>query len=124
MKECKIIHINDGDAKELTNGNWHMAEEYVWTSEMLNLYLNAGYTITHVVPEFSPGRPGDLPFYKDGFAIFLERESGGEEIHPEEWEKRNVMSPWRAGQVAEWKRSQEESFCVPAELDFEEEELK
>ena len=48
-KEIKVIHINDGSEKMLTNGNFHFAEEYGWTGEVISLendIKNAGIGVT------------------------------------------------------------------------------
>lgn len=76
MKECKIIHINDGTAREITNGNRHFVEDYPWTEEQLNRYLNEGYELKHMVPMVTPAIQGEgnYSFYKSGFAFYLERE--------------------------------------------------
>lgn len=115
MKECRVIHIHDGDAQELTNGNWHTASEYEWAGNMLSLYLNAGYEIQHVIPEVCPAqqRPGCYSFYKDGFTVILVREAGsGPDVTPEDWEELNTLSDRKAAEI-EARRAEEEreEFC-------------
>lgn len=34
--KCKIIRIHDGDAKVITDGNRHFAEEYEWAEGVIN----------------------------------------------------------------------------------------
>ena len=75
MKVCKVIHINDGDAKELTNGNFLFAEEYTKMSDILNEYLADGWEVKSMAPEFMHGRHDSGPlFYCCGFTFYLERE--------------------------------------------------
>lgn len=93
MKECKIIHINDGNERTLTNGNFHFAEDVPWAEKMLALYLNAGYEISQMIPEIDPGRPGNgYPFYRSGFTVVLTREASenAPEITLQDWERLNV----------------------------------
>ncbi|MBE6039055.1 MAG: hypothetical protein E7218_07665 [Anaerofustis stercorihominis] len=92
MKEVKVIHINDGTSVELTNGNRHFAEESVWAGEMLSMYLNAGYEINQIIPDFTPGTPGGYAFYKTGFTAILIRDvkEGNIEITAEDWEEANT----------------------------------
>ena len=94
MKEVKVIHINDGTSEVLTNGNRHYAEDNVWAGKMLSMYLNAGYEISQIIPDFTPGEPGGggYAFYKTGFTVFLVRDvqEGDIEITIEDWEENNT----------------------------------
>ena len=76
MKECKMIHINDGSSSTLENGNFHFVEEFDWTAMYLNRLLSEGWEVRHMVPEVSPAIQGDNSyyFYKGGFTFYLERE--------------------------------------------------
>jgi len=75
MKICKVIHINDGRPKMITNGNMVFAEEYVVTSDILNQYLADGWEVRNMVPEFTPSMEENGPaFYQGGFTFYLERE--------------------------------------------------
>ncbi len=94
MKEAKVIHINDGTSVELTNGNRHYAEELTWAGEMLTLYLNEGYDILSIIPDYTPSYAGEggYNFYKTGFTAVLTREKdeNSRDITIEDWQERNV----------------------------------
>lgn len=76
MKECKVIHINDGSASVLKNRNFHFVEQFDWTESYLNQLLREGWEVRHMVPEVTPAiqRDGSYNFYKSGFTFYLERE--------------------------------------------------
>ena len=75
-KECKILHINDGSAKVMLNKNFHFMEEYHWAEQILETYLDQGFVIRQMIPNFTPSRgtPGSYAFYDTGFVVILERE--------------------------------------------------
>lgn len=91
MKKCKLIHINDGAAETLENGNFHFVEEFTWAEEYLNQYLRQGYEVRQMIPEVTPAiqRNGTYSFYKSGFTVYMEKEvadddqTGGEEDAPD-----------------------------------------
>lgn len=75
MKECKIIHINDGNPQEITNGNFLFVEEYLCASESVNQYLEDGWEVRTMIPEFTPNMRDRSPaFFCGGFTVYLERE--------------------------------------------------
>ena len=76
MRECKIIHINDGNEAEMTNGNRFYAESFPRAEEMIGDYLRQGYQVVHMVPDFTPSvqEEGCFSFYKTGWSFYLERE--------------------------------------------------
>lgn len=76
MKKCKVIHINDGTASILENGNYRFVEEFKFTESYLNDLLNKGWEVKHMVPEVTPAIQGDgsYSFYKSGYTFYLERE--------------------------------------------------
>lgn len=76
MKKCKIIHINDGTAVTITNGERHFAVEFPWAESVIDEYLNDGYEVKQMIPEISPAVVNEDPltFYKSGFTIYLEKE--------------------------------------------------
>lgn len=131
MKECKVIQINDGDMLKLTDGNWHCAQEAVWAGEMLAMYLNEGYEIVQMYPEFDPGmgRPGEYTFYKGGFTVVLVREvtPDSRQITPEDWEAANVRNLYdeRIRQMVEEHEAEEaaedDEEDLVDEFDFSEE---
>jgi len=93
MKECKIIHINDGSHRTLTNGNFHYAEDFPWAEKMLEEHLNAGYQIVQMIPEYTPAsRTDGLTFYKSGFTVVLIRESREYDAYfeREDWQRLNT----------------------------------
>jgi len=126
MIECKVVHIHDGDKREMTNGNWHTGGEYDWAGEMIALYLNAGYRIEQIIPDFCPApqQPGTYTFYKDGFTVVFVREAGsGEEITEEDWEALNVMSPQREAMVAAAEEEEAAAFSLLSDEDFDDDEF-
>ena len=94
MKEYKIIQMNEGHARTLTNGSWHCARDYPWTEKMLNLHLRQGYTVKQMIATVTPGEPGSrgYAFYNDGFVFLLEHDTEQGEVTPEDWEKNNVLT--------------------------------
>lgn len=76
MKECKVLHIHDGGAVTLQNGDRHLYEQYPWAEEVLTDFINQGYEVKQMIPQFSPAmqREGCWSFYKSGFIAYLERE--------------------------------------------------
>lgn len=86
MRECKLVHINDGRPEELTNGNFYFAETYPRAERELEKYLDQGYELKAMVPNFTPGNPGGggYAFYETGFVFYLEREVPDGERRPEE----------------------------------------
>lgn len=77
MKECKLIHINDGCERELRDGNRFYAEEFPETRELIGTYLEEGWQVVHMVPDFSPAIQGEgrYSFYKTSWTFYLEREA-------------------------------------------------
>lgn len=77
MKECKVIHINDGNSEVITNGNRLFVEEFDRAGQILSEYLNEGWNIEQMLPCVTPsqGRPGEYTFYNSGFTAVLVRES-------------------------------------------------
>lgn len=75
-KICKLLHINDGSAETLVNGNFHFMEEYGWAEEVLNGYLAQGYEVRQMIPVVTPAalREGSFGFYRSGFTVYLEKE--------------------------------------------------
>lgn len=84
MKQCKIIHINDGNPQELYNENRYYYECYPRMEATLESYLNEGYEVRQVMPHVTPAIQGDgiYSFYQTGYSFYLERE-----IEPETEEK-------------------------------------
>lgn len=76
MKSCKIIHINDGNPVTMENGNFFLLEEFPKMSEKLNEYLNDGWEVKHIIPDFDPApieNGNGIAFYKTGFCVYLEK---------------------------------------------------
>ena len=76
MKECRIITVNDGKERELSNGNYLYVCDYPATEKVVNEYLKEGWDIVHMTPVIDPAinREGDFTFYKGGYTFYLERE--------------------------------------------------
>lgn len=76
MKECKILHVHDGDVKVIENENFHLMEEYPWAEETINGLLKQGYEVKQMIPQVSPAIPEEekFSFYLSGFMVYLERE--------------------------------------------------
>lgn len=76
MKKCKIIHINDGSPETLTNGDRHFAEEFTWAENLINEYLEDGYTVKQMIPTVMPNilEAGNFSFYASGFTVYLEKD--------------------------------------------------
>ena len=76
MKECKVLHIHDGDHVVLENGNRHFLENYPWAEEQINKMLAEGYELKHMIPQVSPAiqEEGCYTFYLSGFIGYFERE--------------------------------------------------
>ena len=76
MKKCKIICINDGTAKVMTNGEHHFVEEFLWAEELINSYLEQGYEVKQMISNVTPNvqKEGDYTFFMGGFALYLEKE--------------------------------------------------
>ena len=87
MKKCGIVHINDGNHRELANGNRFFAEHNPQTEEKLNQLLALGYEVKHVVSQYSPsiqGETGNYMFYKSGYTFYLEKEFADGDMNDDE----------------------------------------
>lgn len=73
MYEFKLIHVNDGDEKELTNGDWLYAAELVKAENFLAPYIEEGFRIRQMIPSVVPDGKGGI--YNDGFIVCLERDT-------------------------------------------------
>ena len=91
MKKCRIVHINDGNHRELRTGGRFFAEHSPKMEEKLNQLLALGYEVKHVVSQYSPsiqGETGNYMFYKSGYTFYLEKEfADGDMNDDEEFEK-------------------------------------
>ena len=76
MKECKILHINDGNPEVLHNGDNLYIEELTVSEEILNELLEEGWEVKQMLPDFTPSilQKGCYSFYHTGFVVYLERE--------------------------------------------------
>lgn len=108
MRECKIIHINDGRPQETANGNFYFSEIYPRTETELQTYLDQGYEVKHMVPMVAPAiqKEGAYGFYLSGFAFYLEREAP-------EGERSKEELPEPEEQI------DEDSFIDPEDWDFD-----
>jgi len=76
MKTCKIVHINDGNPAEVTNGNRLYVENFPHAEKILDVYLNAGWEVKHIIPSVDPAMPEQdgFSFFNTGFIVYLEKE--------------------------------------------------
>ena len=76
MTECKIITINDGNAREITNGNHLFVEEFETTEAIIGDLINDGWKVVSFAPDYNPAvqDSGNYTFYKGGLTFYLERE--------------------------------------------------
>ena len=76
MKKCKIITINDGSAREVTNDNFLFVEEYDVAESIIDKYLEEGYEIKHMVPVYDPAiqGKGNYTFYRSGCTFYMEKD--------------------------------------------------
>ncbi|MBQ8000423.1 MAG: hypothetical protein IJ298_04310 [Ruminococcus sp.] len=76
MKVCKLVHINDGNEVEIRNGGRLFVESYPNTEQIINLYLEKGFTVKQIMPDVTPAQniSGNLTFYKGGVLIYFEKE--------------------------------------------------
>lgn len=76
MKKCKVININDGSPKILTNQDRLCVEEYTRIEEILEGYFQQGYRLIHIVPTYNPGiqEKGNYSFYCNGYTVYLEKD--------------------------------------------------
>ena len=87
MKKCRIVHINDGNHRELRNGGRFFAEHNPQTEEKLKQLLALGYEVKHVVSQYSPsiqGETGNYMFYKSGYTFYLEKEFADGDMNDDE----------------------------------------
>lgn len=76
MRKCKILHINDGTAKVITNGDRHLVEEHPWAEDLVEGYLNQGYEVKQMIPNYTPNvqKNGEYSFFIGGFTVYMEKE--------------------------------------------------
>lgn len=76
MKVCKLVHINDGNEVEIRNSGRLFVETYPTTEEIINLYIEKGFTVKQIMPDVTPAQniSGNLTFYKGGVLVYFEKE--------------------------------------------------
>ncbi len=76
MKKCKIITVHDGQPETIHNGNFLYVCEFNKAEEVIDDYLDQGYEVKSIVPEYNPAiqEDGVYSFYKGGFSVYLEKE--------------------------------------------------
>lgn len=76
MKECKIVHINDGNPIVVENGGRFFVEEYPGAEKYIESYLEEGYEVKQMIPTVMPNiqKEGSYSFFVSGFTFYLERE--------------------------------------------------
>lgn len=75
MKKCVLIHINDGNADVVQNGNRMFIERFTRTEEVIEQYLSQGYEVKQIIPDYSPAEQGEgnFTFYKGGITLYFEK---------------------------------------------------
>ena len=72
MKECKIIHIDGGSRRAPAD---RLAEDFVWAEKMLGLYLNIGYELLQLIPDYAVAAGHEsAAVFRGGFTAVLVRE--------------------------------------------------
>ena len=72
MKECKIIHIDGGSRRAPAD---RLAEDFVWAEKMLGLYLNIGYELLQLIPDYAVAAGHEsTAVFRGGFTAVLVRE--------------------------------------------------
>ena len=75
MKKCILIHINDGNAEVLQNGNFLLVERFVKAEQVIEEYLSQGYEVKQMIPDYSPVKQADgsYAFNKGSVTIYFEK---------------------------------------------------
>lgn len=124
MKKCRVLHINDGNSRELTNGNRFFAEHEPKTEQAINKLMEMGYEVKQMVPQYSPsiqGNSGSFTFYLSGYSYYLEKEFTDDENDDEEFEKLfSELNPVNADDDYD---PLDEDFDLDEEDDLSDEEL-
>lgn len=78
MKQCKLVHIHDGNSSEVCNGDRLFVETYPRVEKMLEEWVNEGWKVKSMIPQYMPGvqgTKGAYSFYLDGMIVYLEKEA-------------------------------------------------
>ena len=77
MKKCILLHINDGKAELLHNGNFMLVERYVRAETLIEKYLAQGYEVKQIIPSYQPATQGEgnYTFYQSGITVYLEKDA-------------------------------------------------
>ena len=77
MKQCKVLHVNDGNPSVLHDGNFLFVEEFSQAESVITEYLNDGWEVKQIIPDIDPNpvEIGSFPFYHTGFVVYLEKEN-------------------------------------------------
>ena len=124
MKKCRVLHINDGNSRELTNGNSFFAEHEPKTEQAINKLMEMGYEVKQMVPQYSPsiqGNSGSFTFYLSGYSYYLEKEFTDDENDDEEFEK--LFSELNPVNAYDDYDPLDEDFDLDEEDDISDEEL-
>lgn len=75
-KIVKIVHVNDGDSKEMYNENFMFVETYPRSEKIIEAFLNNDWTLMNRTQVLSPAiqKAGSYSFYKDGWELLFEKE--------------------------------------------------
>lgn len=76
MRQCKVITVNDGKERELTDGDRLYICDHPVTERCINEYLEEGWSIVQMCPVINPAinQEGSYTFYRGGYTFYLERE--------------------------------------------------
>lgn len=76
MKKCKLIHINDGNPREIRNCDRLFMEDIPRVEDLLDHWLNKGWVVKQMMPLYEPNQleQGAIGFYLSGINVYLEKE--------------------------------------------------
>lgn len=68
---ARLININDGKHRTVMNGDFIKIETFDRESRIISAFLSAGWELESLTAQFSPGRSGGYPFYRDGHDLLF-----------------------------------------------------
>ena len=76
MKKCKLIHINDGNPREIRNCDRLFMEDIPRVEDLLDHWINKGWVVKQMMPLYEPNQleQGAIGFYLSGINVYLEKE--------------------------------------------------
>ena len=75
MKKCKLIHINDGNPREIRNCDRLFMEDIPRVEDLLDHWLNKGWVVKQMMPLYEPNQleQGAIGFYLSGINAIWKR---------------------------------------------------